>query len=161
MSDDHEFSANKIFLFLLIYTIAEVIWGMFFPFGFGERGEPRWALWGGLLICAFLKGYLIFAWFMHMKFEGWIVKGLIAPTIPLVAILIFANMPDTSLNDDLLYPIGSQLEVEMVPRNPGDDPAGEETQFLLRSTGQVTAMPDETPPKVKPERFEHAEDSGH
>ena len=154
MSDDHEFSANKIFIYLFFYTGLEVFWGT-------ALDLPRWALWGGLLLCALLKGYLIFTWFMHMKFEGWVVKGLVAPTIPLIAILIFANMPDTSLNDDLLYPIGSQLEVEMVPRNPGDDPAGEETQFLLRSTGQVTAMPDETPPKVKPERFEHAEDSGH
>lgn len=106
MSDDHQFNPTRIFLYLLLYTVLEVAWGMFFP-------GPRWALWGGLLICAYLKGHLIFTWFMHMKFEGWIVKGLVAPTIPLVAILIFANMPDTSLNDDMLYPIGSQLDVEL------------------------------------------------
>ncbi|MCH2106931.1 MAG: hypothetical protein MK291_09850, partial [Planctomycetes bacterium] len=38
---------------------------------------------------------------------------LIAPTIPLVAIVVFANMPDTSFNDDMLYPVGSQLDVEL------------------------------------------------
>ena len=160
MSDDHEFSANKIFLFLLIYTIAEVIWGMFFPFGFGERGEPRWALWGGLLICAFLKGYLIFTWFMHMKFEGWIVKGLVVPTVPLIAILIFANMPATSFNDDLLYPIGHQLEVELRLTNEEAEPS-DDNPYILRSTGQVTAMPDETPGKVVPVGAGHGEKSGH
>ena len=104
MSDDHEFSANKIFAYLIFYTAVEVLWGMFFP------RDIQWALWGGLLLCAFLKGYLIFTWFMHMKFEGWIVKGVVLPTIPLIAILLFANMPDSSFNDDLLHNIGDQLE---------------------------------------------------
>ena len=105
MSDDHQFNPTRIFLFLLLYTMLEVGWGMFFP-------GPRWALWGGLLICAYLKGYLIFTWFMHMKFEGWIVKGLVAPTIPLVAIVLFANMPDTSYNDNMLHNIGDQLDTK-------------------------------------------------
>ena len=99
MSDHHEFSAHKIFAYLIFYTAVEVLWGMFFP------RDIQWALWGGLLLCAFLKGYLIFTWFMHMKFEGWIVKGLVLPTIPLIAILLFGNMPDSSFNDDLLHHI--------------------------------------------------------
>lgn len=117
MSDDHGFSANKIFLYLLFYTVLEVVWGMFFP------REIQWALWGGLLLCAFLKGYLIFTYFMHMKYEGWIVKGLVVPTIPLIAILLFANMPDTSFNDDLLHHIGDQLDPvtgEVVDLNAGN-----------------------------------------
>lgn len=106
MSDDHTFSANKIFGYLFLYTALEVAWGTLFDF-------PRWAIWSGLLIFAFLKGYLIFTWFMHMKFEQPILKFMVVPTIPLVAILIFANMPDTSFNDDMLYPIGHQLDVEL------------------------------------------------
>ncbi len=105
MSDDHQFSADKIFGFLFLYTALEVAWGTLFDF-------PRWAIWGGLLIFAFLKGYLIFTWFMHMKFEGWVVKGLVAPTIPLVAIVLFANMPDTSYNDNMLHNIGDQLDTK-------------------------------------------------
>ena len=117
MSDDHNFSANKIFAYLFLYTAIEVFWGT-------ALDLPRWALWGGLLLCAFLKGYLIFVWFMHMKFEGWIVKGLVAPTIPLVAILVFANMPDTSFNDDLLHHIGDQLDPatgEVIDLNAGGE----------------------------------------
>jgi cytochrome c oxidase subunit IV len=131
MSDHHEFSANKIFAYLIFYTAVEVLWGMFFP------RDIQWALWGGLLLCAFLKGYLIFTWFMHMKFEGWIVKGLVLPTIPLIAILLFGNMPDSSFNDDLLHHIGDQLDpatgevVDLTAGNlpghgEGDAPEGEE-----------------------------------
>jgi caa(3)-type oxidase subunit IV len=126
MSDEHTFSANKIFGLLILYTALEVAWGTAFDF-------PRWAIWSGLLIFAFMKGYLIFTWFMHMKFEQPILKFMIVPTIPLVAILIFANMPDTSFNKDMLYPIGHQLEVNL------DDDG------IHRSkTGKVTGMPDVT-----------------
>ena len=157
MSDGHSFSANKIFIYLFVYTLIEVLWGTWIENVFGL---PRWALWGGLLVCAFLKGYLIFTWFMHMKFEGWIVKGLVVPTVPLVAILIFANMPDTSFNDDLLYPIGHQLEVELRLTNEDADPSAD-NPYILRSTGQVTGMPDETPGKVVPAGAGHGEKSGH
>jgi len=154
MSDEHDFSANKIFAYLFLYTALEVAWGTAFDF-------PRWAIWSGLLFFALLKGYLIFAWFMHMKFEGWIVKGLVAPTIPLAAIAVFANMPDTSFNEDLLYPIGSQLEVELRPFNEEMDPDDEDNFYILRSTGEVTGMPDQTPGKVKPHDAASDEESGH
>ncbi len=55
-------------------------------------------LWGGLLTMAFMKGFLIFTYFMHMKFEGWIVKVLIAPTPFLILVVIFALMPDIGAN---------------------------------------------------------------
>jgi cytochrome c oxidase subunit IV len=102
MSETHGFNTNKIFIILFILTALEVGWS-FIPF-------PRWALWGGLLIFAYMKGHLIFTYFMHMKFEGWIVKGLMVPTIPLMMIVVFANMPDTSKNDLLVYPLTTQLD---------------------------------------------------
>lgn len=132
MSDDHEFSANKIFAYLIFYTAVEVLWGMFFP------RDIQWALWGGLLLCAFLKGYLIFTWFMHMKFEGWIVKGVVLPTIPLIAILLFANMPDSSFNDDLLHHIGDQLDPatgEVVDLTAGNLPGHGEGDAHEREEG--------------------------
>lgn len=104
MSETHGFNTNKIFGMLLLFTLLEVGWA-FLPF-------PRWALWGGLLIFAYMKGYLIFTYFMHMKFEGWIVKGLMVPTIPLMMIVVFANMPDTSKNGLLVYPLTEQLDAE-------------------------------------------------
>jgi len=101
MSEDHDFNANKIFFGLLVLTMLEVAWGIWMPL-------PVWAVRSGLVIFAIWKGYLIFTYFMHMKWEGWICKGLIAPTIPLVAIVLFANMPDTSFNGRLQYHVGDQ-----------------------------------------------------
>jgi cytochrome c oxidase subunit IV len=104
MSQDHSFDANKIFVVLFILTAVEVAWGAFIPY------DVKWALWGGLMIMAFMKGYLIFAYFMHMKFEGWIVKGLIAPTIPLIFIVFFALMPDVGSNHKLIHQLADQLD---------------------------------------------------
>ena len=137
MSDDHTFSANKIFGYLFLYTALEVVWGTAFDM-------PRWAIWSGLLFFAFLKGYLIFTWFMHMKFEQPILKFMIVPTIPLVAIFLFANMPDTSFNDDMLYPIGHQLEVNL------DDDGVHRSK-----SGEVTGMPDVTAQKAVPAEIAH------
>lgn len=98
------FSANKIFITLFILTIAEVGWGL------GFHDASRWIKWGGLLIFAFWKGILIYTYFMHMKFEGWIVKSLMIPTPFLIAIVVFALMPDVSHNEQLIYRVGSQLD---------------------------------------------------
>jgi hypothetical protein len=84
-------------------TAIEVAWGMFLR-------EPRWALWSGLLICMLIKGLLIFMYFMHMKFERWIVWSLIVPTPALVAVVLFANMPDTAYNDQRDHPVGYRID---------------------------------------------------
>jgi cytochrome c oxidase subunit IV len=93
MSDNeqHGFDATKIFIALLILTLVEVGWS-FIP------GISKFFLWGGLLTMAFMKGFLIFTYFMHMKFEGWVVKALIAPTPILIIVVIFALMPDVGSN---------------------------------------------------------------
>ena len=101
----HTFSANKIFITLFILTAAEVLWGAFL---FKHSGHL--VKWGGLIVFAFWKGSLIYTYFMHMKFEGWIVKCLIAPTPFLIAVVVFALMPDVSNNSHLVYPVGSQLD---------------------------------------------------
>lgn len=90
---DHEhpgFDATKIFIALLVLTLVEVGWS-FLPLS-------KFFLWGGLLTMAFMKGFLIFTYFMHMKFEGWIVKVLIAPTPVLIMVVVFAIMPDVGAN---------------------------------------------------------------
>ena len=106
MSGEHSFSAQRVFYTLFILTAVEVVWGYAF------NGAARSILWGGLLVCAFWKGALIFMYFMHMKFEGWIVKVLIAPTIPLMAVVVFALMPDVAKNDRILYDVADQLDEE-------------------------------------------------
>ncbi len=102
--DGHGFSANKIFITLFILTAVEVAWSLVFTH------SPHWIKWGGLCVFAFWKSILIYTYFMHMKFEGWVVKALVAPTPLLIAILVFALMPDVSYNDRLVYPVGTQLD---------------------------------------------------
>ena len=102
--DNHGFNANKIFWTLFILTAVEVGWSIVF------KHQPHWIKWGGLIIFASWKGILIYTYFMHMKFEGWIVKSLMIPTPFLIAIVVFALMPDVSHNDRLVYPVGSQVD---------------------------------------------------
>ena len=120
------FSANKIFLTLFILTAAEVAWGAYL-----FKDSPNLIKWGGLLVFAFWKGILIYTYFMHMKFEGWIVKCLIAPTPILIAVVVFALMPDVSNNEQLVYPVGSQLDKSNTHPGrvvPMTDPPREETK---------------------------------
>ena len=103
--DQPAFSANKIFTILFVLTAIEVAWGAYI-----FKHSPHLIKWGGLLIFAFWKGILIYTYFMHMKFEGWIVKCLIAPTPVLILVVVFALMPDVSHNAQLVYPVGSQVD---------------------------------------------------
>lgn len=125
---DHGFSANKILLSLLVLTAVEVGWS-FLDF-------PRWAVWGGLLIFAFWKGFLIFTYFMHMRFEGWIVKGFLLPTIPLMLIVVCAVMPDVSFNRSIKYPVGSKV----------DATTGEVVQYMDPTSPAAQAAAAQKPP---------------
>jgi cytochrome c oxidase subunit IV len=107
MSHDKEglgYSVKKIFIALLALTAIEVAWGMALPH------HMRFLLWSGLLICALAKGLLIFMYFMHMRFERWIIWGLIVPTPMLVMIVLAANMPDTAFNDRRDHPVGFRID---------------------------------------------------
>jgi len=109
MTNDHDahpgFSANKIFITLFVLTAVEVLWGAVI-----FKHSPHLIKWGGLIVFAFWKGIMIYTYFMHMKFEGWIVKALILPTPFLIAVVVFALMPDVSNNKLLVYPVGSQID---------------------------------------------------
>jgi len=105
---DHEhagFDATKIFIVLLVLTLVEVGWS-FIP------GMSKFFLWGGLLTMAFMKGFLIFTYFMHMKFEGWLVKVLIAPTPFLILVMIFALMPDIGSNSRMDHHLTDMADPE-------------------------------------------------
>lgn len=96
------YSIGKIFIALFVLTAIEVAWGMFFR-------EPRWFLWSGLLICALLKALLIFMYFMHMKFERWLVWSLILPT-PLLMVVFFGYITkDVAYNEVRDYPNGMMM----------------------------------------------------
>ena len=120
-ADDHHFDAKRIFWLLFIFTAVEVAWGMVLPY------EKKFLLWSGLLLCAIAKGWLIFVWFMHMKFEGWIVKALIVPTIPLMLVVYFSLMPDVANNKQTLYNLADQVE----------ESTGEVIEIGLSTGGEV------------------------
>lgn len=103
--EGHEhFSVLKIFITLLVLTALEVAWGVLIPY------ENKALLWSGLLGFAVWKGSLIFLYFMHMKYEGIIVKGNVLFTIPLVIYMMTMLMPDTAFNSRMNYKIGDQLD---------------------------------------------------
>jgi caa(3)-type oxidase subunit IV len=101
------FSANKVFIYLFLFTILEVGWGLA-----GKHfGWNRPMLWGGLLFFAFLKGWLIAVYFMHLKFEGWVVKSLILPTPFLILVIFGYVMPDVADKETkMVHPIGSEFD---------------------------------------------------
>lgn len=109
MSGDKHFNADKIFITLLILTLVEVVWGL--VGSASNMGFPKGILWGGLIGMAIWKALLIAWYFMHLKFEGWVVKGLLVPTPFLIAVLFAYVIPDVADKDsNLVHPIGSMLE---------------------------------------------------
>ena len=96
------YSIKKIFIILFILTAVEVAVGMLID-------DPKWFKWSLLLILAAWKGGLILMYFMHMKFERFIVWSLILPTPLLVMVVLFALMPDLSFNKVRDHPVGHQL----------------------------------------------------
>src|SRR5262245_12651940 len=104
--DSKHFSAEKIFGGLFLFTMLEVGWGLAGKhFGFN-----RPMLWGGLLFFAFFKGWLIAVYFMHLKFEGWVVKSLVLPTPFLIMVIFGYVMPDVADKETRLkYPVGSEV----------------------------------------------------
>src|SRR5262249_51195267 len=104
MAADKQFNPEKVFLWLFIFTAAEVGFGVFF------HHMPKLFLWSGLGIFAFLKAWLIMVYFMHLRFEGWVVKSLIIPT-PLLVLVIWGYVsPDISKSKIIDHPIGSQYD---------------------------------------------------
>lgn len=112
MSEDRHFNADKIFIVLFVLTALEVLWGYAFGVWFvSEHGSNRLMLWGGLLTFAFFKGWYIAVYFMHLKFEGWVVKSLLIPTPFLVMVIFGYVMPDVADTEGpLIHPVGSRYD---------------------------------------------------
>jgi cytochrome c oxidase subunit 4 len=101
------FSAERVFCFLFVLTMLEVGWGLA-----GKHfGWNRAMLWGGLLFFAGYKGWLIAVYFMHLKFEGWVVKSLVLPTPFLIMVIFGYVMPDVADKETrLIHPVGSEVD---------------------------------------------------
>jgi len=98
------YNVLKIFIALFVLTAIEIAWAM--P---DFIRDHRLLLWGGLLLCAFLKAALILMYFMHMRFERWLVWSLVVPT-PLLVIVFFGYVTkDVARNDYRDYPNGMMI----------------------------------------------------
>lgn len=108
MSADKHFNADRVFVLLFALTLIEVVWG----YAFGRWIQAgKLVLWGGLLFFAFYKGWLIAVYFMHLKFEGWVVKSLLLPTPFLIMVIFGYVMPDVANKEgNLIYPVGSAYD---------------------------------------------------
>lgn len=111
MSDheEHGFSSTKVFLMLLALTAIEVLLSLI-QVRWMDHPLPKYVYWAGLGGFAFWKGLLIYSYFMHMKFEGWIVKGLIMPTPILIVVVLAALTPDIARNSKLTAPVGYMVD---------------------------------------------------
>jgi hypothetical protein len=110
---DKHFNPERVFAWLFALTVAEVLWGYTFGVWTVEPGQHgnKLVLWGGLLFFAFFKGWFIAIYFMHLKFEGWVVKSLILPTPFLIMVIFGYVMPDVADEETrLVHPVGSEVD---------------------------------------------------
>ena len=99
----------RIFYALLVLTVLEYLYAKAMAGGYAS-------LILGLLALAFVKAALVGLYFMHVKFEGKWVYGVIVPASILATIMILALMPDIGMQ-----PVGSPEDEEAAtaPLVPG------------------------------------------
>jgi cytochrome c oxidase subunit IV len=81
----------RIFFVLLILTILEYCYASFLP------GISFFTLVIGLMVMAIIKASLVGLYFMHLKFEGKWVYGMLIPAGILAFILTVALIPDVAM----------------------------------------------------------------
>ena len=87
MSADHEHPPYyKVLAWLTFLTIAEIIWAV--------AGFPRGMLIGGLAVMAAIKAFMVALYYMHLKYEGKVLWGVILFPCLLVLIMICGFLPD-------------------------------------------------------------------
>jgi cytochrome c oxidase subunit IV len=103
-TESHVSLYMKVFVTLLIFTIAEYAYATWARVGFGT-------LVFGLMAMAITKAALVGAYFMHLKFEGKWVYVMLVPAGVLATVLVLALCPDIASRDST------------TPTEPADDEA--------------------------------------
>jgi cytochrome c oxidase subunit IV len=114
----------KVWAALAVFTAIEYFWAHIFKDSFG-------ILLGGLLFWAIIKASMVGWYFMHLKFEGRWVYGMLVPAAILAMVFIFALYPDMAL-----HPVTEENPPEdeaSAPLHPG--PNG--STLVARASGQV------------------------
>lgn len=96
----------KVFWWLFGLTLIEV--GIsFIPATILTRGMSV----ACLIALAFSKAGLVAAYYMHLKFEGWLLYAVCAPPLLLVTMLFFGLLPD------IAYRIGARTRADPVAKH--------------------------------------------
>src|SRR4051794_34479699 len=88
--EPHTSQYMKVFVALLIFTIMEYCYAKYLHVAF-------FTLVAGLMSMAIIKATLVGLYFMHLKFEGKWVYGMLIPAGILAMVLTFALVPDVAM----------------------------------------------------------------
>jgi len=109
--ESHTAQYMKVFFILLIFTILEYCYASFLHLSF-------FTLVLGLMAMALFKASLVGLYFMHLKFEGKWVYGLLIPAGILACVLTFGLAPDVAMQP--VTEENPDLEgIETTPIQPG------------------------------------------
>ncbi len=103
---DRELPFNPIVIFFILVGLTAISWG-------ADKLQGSLSVLTISVLVMFVsvsKASLVIAFFMHFKYEGWIVKALVAPTPFLVAVVVFAIMPDVAKNSRMDHRITDQAD---------------------------------------------------
>lgn len=141
MTDSHpEPNYMAVFYALTVLTVAEI-------------GVASWTSLGrptiitGLLVMAFTKAAMVALWYMHLKFEKWLLYLICAMPILLVCILIGFTMPDIGRPDALTPLFGEPYKILHYPKGLAPDAA---TSAAPESTGAHAPAPAEAQAAAQP-----------
>jgi caa(3)-type oxidase subunit IV len=77
----------RIFALLTVFTIAEIAWATYFH-------ESRALLAGGLGLMAAFKAAMVALYYMHLKYERWLLWIIAGFPLVLVVVMISGFLPD-------------------------------------------------------------------
>lgn len=110
--ESHTSQYIKIFLVLIVFTIAEYLYASIFA------NHTFLVLVLGLMSMAIFKATLVGLYFMHLKFEGKWVYFMLVPAGLLALVLTFALVPDVAMQP--ITEENPDLEgIESTPIQPG------------------------------------------
>lgn len=104
----------KVWAALAVFTAVEYFWAHVFK-------DSLATLVLGLLFWAVLKASLVGWYFMHLKFEGRWVYGMLIPAAVLASVIVFALVPD--------------IATRMTDENPAEDDLAAAAPFVPGPAG--------------------------
>lgn len=107
--ESHTQQYIRIFFVLMVFTIAEYCYATYLP------NISFFALVSGLMAMAIFKASLVGLYFMHLKFEGKWVYGMLIPAGILAIILTTALIPDVAMQPPITE---DNPDLEGVPTRP-------------------------------------------